>query len=46
MKILEVFDIFNPRMLHLLSDQRTLDFLESYHIQRNKNRKLMNHDDC
>jgi hypothetical protein len=39
------FDISNLRMLQPMSDQRKLNFLETYHIQRNKNRKLMNHDD-
>jgi hypothetical protein len=37
--------LYTFKELNPMSDQRKLDFLESYHIQRNKNRKLMNHDD-
>jgi hypothetical protein len=32
-------------IIHPMSDQRRIHFLESYQIQCNKKRKLINHDD-
>jgi hypothetical protein len=39
------FDFFNLKLVQSVANQRKLDFLETFHILKNKHQNLMNKDD-